>query len=401
MVQRKKRRLTLFCTVSLLLLMSVLSGCATYDNFEQGFFAEETEEVVRLGVYEPLSGSDKEAAELEIKGIELANNLFPEALGKRVELIYADNKSDVFAAEAAASTLVENRVALVLGSYGNSLSLVGSDIFNEGKVPAIAVTCLNPLVTGSSDFYFRTCFVDAFQGNAAAKFVNESLGITKAIVMKQTDNDYATVMAQMFADKLVALTGDSNAIVNTLEFVKGDKDYSAQLDTIAASGAEIVYLPCTEEEGISILKQAKEKDLTITFVGTDKWDTENFLKKGGQAVEGAAFTSLFDAESSLTDMSQLFLDAYRKEYGTDKQPASSVALGFDAYLLAINALNNAGTALDGEAIRDQLYKTKEFQGATGSISLNLTGDPVKSVVIEVVENGTFVHKYTAEPRWGQ
>ncbi|MEA4987136.1 MAG: ABC transporter substrate-binding protein [Anaerovorax sp.] len=400
MTQKRKRRLALLCSV-VVLLMSLLGGCATFENFQQGFFTKKTEEVVRFGVYQPLSGADKEEAELEIKGIELAHKLFPQALGKQVELIYADNKSDVFAAEAAAKELVEKRVALVLGSYGNALSLVGSDIFKKEKIPAIAATCTNPLVTSSSDFYFRACFVDSFQGNAAAKFVNESLGVSQAIVLKQTDNDYASAMSQMFSDKMIALTGDPNAIVNTLEFKKGDKDYSEQLDAISASGVPIVYLPCTEEEGITILKQAKEKGITATFVGTDKWDTENFLKKGGQAVEGAAFTTLFDAESSLTEMSQLFLEAYQKEYGVEEKPESAVALGFDAYLLAVNALNNAGTALNGETIRDQLFKTKEFQGATGSISLNLTGDPVKSVVIEAVENGAFVHKYTAEPTWGQ
>lgn len=399
MTQKRKKKIALLCS-AVVLIMSLLGGCATFENFEQGFIAKKTEDVVRFGIYQPLSGTDKESAEMEIRGIELAHKLFPQALGKEVELIYADNKSDVFAAEAAAKELVEKRVALVLGSYGNALSLVGSDIFKEAKLPAIAVTCTNPLVT-SSEFYFRTCFVDSFQGNAAAKFVKENLAATKAIVMKQTDNDYSAAMSKMFSDKLVALTEDPNAIVNTLEFKKGDTDYSAQLDEILMSGVPIVYLPCTEEEGIAILKQAKEKGVTATFVGTDKWDTDTFLEKGGQAVEGAAFTTLFDAGSSLTEMSTLFLEEYQKEYGVEEKPESAVALGFDAYLLAVNALNNAGTALDGEAIRDQLFKTKEFQGTTGSISLNASGDPIKSVVIEAVENGAFVHKYTAEPTWGQ
>lgn len=399
MTQKRKKKIALLCS-AVVLIMSLLGGCATFENFEQGFIAKKTEDVVRFGIYQPLSGTDKESAEMEIRGIELAHKLFPQALGKEVELIYADNKSDVFAAEAAAKELVEKRVALVLGSYGNALSLVGSDIFKEAKLPAIAVTCTNPLVT-SSEFYFRTCFVDSFQGNAAAKFVKENLAATKAIVMKQTDNDYSAAMSKMFSDKLVALTEDPNAIVNTLEFKKGDTDYSAQLDEILMSGVPIVYLPCTEEEGIAILKQAKEKGVTATFVGTDKWDTDTFLERGGQAVEGATFTTLFDAGSSLTEMSTLFLEEYQKEYGIEEKPESAVALGFDAYLLAVNALNNAGTALDGEAIRDQLFKTKEFQGTTGSISLNASGDPIKSVVIEAVENGAFVHKYTAEPTWGQ
>lgn len=399
-MKRKRRKISaLICLVTACAV--VLGGCATYENFKISFLQKKTEEVVRIGIFEPMSGADKESGELEIRGIELAHELFPEALGKRVELIYSDNKSDVFAAEAAATKLVENRVAIVLGSFGNTVSLTGGDIFKKAKIPAIAVTCTNPLVTSANDYYFRVCFVDAFQGNAAAKFVNESLGYNKAAILKQTDDDYASAMAQMFSDKLTSLTGTDECIADTLDYEKGAVDFTAQLEKIKELGVPLVYLPSDEDTAIKVLTQAKKLEVQATFLGTDNWDQESFIKKGGAEVEGATFTTLFDAESNLTEMSDVFLKAYREKYGTEEEPESAVALGFDAYLMAVAAINDAGTALDSKQIRASLHEMREFQGATGSITLNSNGDPIKSVVIKSVENGAFIHKYTAEPTWGQ
>jgi hypothetical protein len=119
----------------ILIITTLLSGCTTFNNFQETFFdtdAEENERI-RIGVFEPLSGSEKENGELELRGIELAHELFPKVLGKDVELVYADNKSDVDVAATVAEDLVEKKVSVVLGSYGSFLSIVGGEYFTEAK----------------------------------------------------------------------------------------------------------------------------------------------------------------------------------------------------------------------------------------------------------------------------
>lgn len=399
-MKTKKRTIRRGAALALtgLLMTSLLSGCATFDHFIKGLNGEETEEVVRIGIFEPMSGEDKEAGALEIQGIELAHELFPDALGKPVELFYADNKSDVTIAEDAARELVDERVAVALGSYTSTLSLVGGDVFEKAKIPVIGITCTNPLITQTNDYYARVCFVDSFQGNAAAKYVYESLKISKAVVLKEADNDYASAMAQQFSDKLSSLTGDPKAVDN-IDYAKGTKNFSEQLKAIQESGTKVVYFPSETKDALEVLKAAK--GMGLTFIGTDKWGTEDFLKQGGANVEGAAYTAIFDADTSLTDMTGTFLEAYAKKYGTDKTPESAVALGFDAYLLAREAINRAGTALNGAAILEEMTSIREMPGATGLITLSGNGDPIKPVAINVVSGGAFVHSYTAEPVWGQ
>ncbi|MDF3001642.1 MAG: hypothetical protein K0Q48_1761 [Bacillota bacterium] len=398
---KRQRRTAGFAALSILLCVAMLTGCATYSNFKSTFIETETDNtaVARIGVFEPLTGKDKEYGKLELQGIELAHELFPEVLGKKVELVYADNKSDVDVAATTARQLVDQKVSVVLGSYGNTLSLVGADLFAEAKIPAIAITATNPLVTSSNDYYFRTCFVESFQGVALAKYTVEQLGITSAAILKDADDDYAAAVSQTFSDKLVQLTANEYAVAKVVEYHAEKKDFKKQLKEIKDSGATVALLASRTDDALEIMRQAKEAGIQLTFLGTDSWGNEDFLQNGGPAVEGAIFSAYYDAEVGITANTEVFLKAYREKYGQDKEPPSEVALGFDAYLLAINAIGTAGTSVNGEAIRNQLALTRNYPGASGNISFDENGDPIKSVVIKTITNGAFVHLYTVEPTW--
>jgi branched-chain amino acid transport system substrate-binding protein len=287
----------------------------------------------------------------------------------------------------------------VIGSHGNTLSLVGGEIFAKAKIPAITVTATNPLVTSSSDYYFRTCFVESFQGVALAKYAVEQVGTSKAAIFKDADDDYAAAVSQTFSDKMVQLTQDVSAIAKVVEYKSSQKDFKKQLQQIKDSGAGVVLLASKNNDAITIMQQAKEMGLQLLFLGTDNWENKNFVKDGGAAVDGASFSTFFDPETAITQNTEVFLKAYREKYGEDAEPASDVALGFDAYMLAINAINTAGTSVNTQAIRDQLAKTKNFPGASGNITFDENGDPIKSVVIKTITNGEFVHIYTVEPAW--
>ncbi len=399
-MHKKKNQITA-AVLLLLLCMTLLSGCATYKNFKSTFLDKDAEDkaTVRIGVFEPLSGKEKEHGELELQGIELAHEIFPEMIGKKIELVYADNQSNVDVAASAAQDLMEKKVSVVLGSYGSTLSLAGGEFFAEAKIPAITITSTNPLVTKSNDYYFRTCFVESFQGVALAKYSIEQMGISKAAIFKDAEDDYAAAVSQTFSDKYVQLTSDENAITKVIEYTSKQKDFKKQLQEVDDSDAGVVLLASQTDDAIEILKQAKEMGIQLVFLGTDDWESKEFLESGGTAVEGVIFSTYYDADAGITENSEVFLKAYREKYGKDAEPPSDVALGFDAYFLAINAIGTAGTSVDGKAIKDQLAATKNYPGASGNITFDENGDPIKSVVIKTITNGKFVHIHTVEPIW--
>ncbi len=399
-MQKKQKQSAAFVML-IAMLAALLSGCTTFDNFSSAFLKSDADDasVVRIGVFEPLSGKYKEFGELELQGIELAHELYPEAIGKKVELVYADNKSDVDVAASAAQDLVDKKVSVVLGSYKSTLSLVGGEFFTKAKIPAITITSTNPLVTSSSDYYFRTCFVESFQGVALAKYAVEQMKTSKAAIFRDADDDYAAAVSQTFSDKMVQLTGDEYAISKVVDYRSTQKDFKKQLQGVKDAGVVAVLLASKTGDAIEIMKQAKEMGLHLVFLGTDSWENEDFVKTGGDAVENAVFSTYFDPEAAITQNTAVFLKAYREKYGEDVEPPSEVALGFDAYMLAMNAINAAGTSVKGEVIRDKLAKTRNFPGASGNITFDANGDPIKSVVIKTIINGKFVHTYTVEPTW--
>jgi branched-chain amino acid transport system substrate-binding protein len=143
-----------------------------------------------------------------------------------------------------------------------------------------------------------------------------------------------------------------------------------------------------------IIKQARDQGINIPFLGGDTWETGPFLEVGKKSVEGAIFSTFFTSEVPITKMSEKFLKEYRAIY--KEEPAAVTALGFDAYLVIIAAIEKANS-IDPMKVRDEIAKTKDFEGAAGVITLDENGDAVKDAVIKVVKNGEFKYLSTVKP----
>ncbi len=377
------------CMMVAVMTAGLLSGCTTFDNFKKAFLNKnpENDAQIKIGVYEPMSGKDKKAGEAEVKGIELAHSLYPELNGARVELIYADNKSDIDAAETAMADLMKKQPKAVLGSYGNIYSLVAGPHLETAEVPGIAVTNTNPLVTRNNKYYFRVSTVETYQAAAMARYVYGELGQKKAGILIPEDNEQALAMASTFENKLEALTDSKNAIKVYEYYTAGSVDYVPQLEAIKASGVKSVYL-CGDYEDIAcVLQEAGDLGMEVVFLGDSSWGTEEFIDIAGDyAYKNIAFSTLYTEEEILTDTSEEFLQAYAEEYG-DETPDPATALAFDAYLILLDAIERAGVDCTGEELQKALMETNRFQGASGEITFNNYGDPKKSVVINTIDNG--------------
>ncbi len=356
---------------------------------------EQDSEVIKIGVFQPITGANAGGGALEVEGIKLANKLYPEVLGKKVELVIVDNKSDKVEAASAAARLVEkDKVAAIIGSWGSSLSMAAGDIVKNAGVPTVGASCTNPLVTLNNDYYFRVCFIDPFQGTVMANYAYNKLGAKKAAIIQEVSNDYSVGLAKFFVDAFKELTGDDNCIVATSNYNTGDQDFTAQLTNIKAADPEVIFAPGNFTESALLISQAKQLGIDVPMIGGDTWETPEFIDIGKEAVEGAVFSTFFATEQPITEESKVFLDEYRKEFG--KEPAAVTALGYDAYILILDAIERAGS-YEHDAIRDEIAKTKDFEGSAGFVTLDENGDAVKDAVIKVVKDGKFTYMDTVKP----
>lgn len=387
--------------VTAVLTVTMLTGCTTFNNFKEAFLQQKksSDVTIQIGIYEPMSGADSDAAKAEIKGIELAHEVYPNIGGKIVELVYSDNSSDIDAAETAINNLISKKPDIILGSYGSVYSMIAGKPVNDAKIPAIAITNDNPLVTKNYPYYFRVCYVDSNQGDLLAKYVLEQKKETTAGVLIPNNDDVAMAMATTFVDRIEAETENEDAITAYETYKPGQKDFTKPLKAIQESGVKSVLLPGDSADSANIINQAADMGMDVMFLGPTDWSSKEFRSELSSSVskEHLAFVNFFTADDTINQESEKFLEAYHEKYGKDKEPEDSVALGYDAYLIAINAVNDAGNDPSGNDIRKVLASAKEFQGASGNITFNTEGDPLRSAQISTWEGKKIVSTYTVEP----
>lgn len=366
----------------------VLAGCGgkTASTTSNGSAAGDT---IKIGVFEPMTGSNAANGSLELEGIKLANKMYPEVLGKKVELVVVDNKSDKVEAASAASRLIENeKVTAILGSFSSSLCLAAGDVVKNAKIPTVTATSTNPLVTTNNDYYFRVCFIDPFQGKVMANYAFNKLKAKKVAIIQEVSSDYSIGLARFFADSFKGLTKDPNSIIEIANYNTGDQDFTAQLTNIKAKNPDAIFAPGNFAESALLTKQARQLGMKTPILGGDTWEVPEFLQIGGPATEGVVFSTFFTTEKPLTAESGKFLNEYKKINGT-KEPAAATALGYDSYIVVLDAIKRAGAA-DPAKIRDELAKTKDFPGAAGVITLDKDRNAVKDAIIKQVKGGKFV-----------
>lgn len=386
--------------VTAVLTVTMLTGCTTFNNFKEAFLQQKksSDVTIQIGIYEPMSGADSDAAKAEIKGIELAHEVYPNIGGKIVELVYSDNSSDIDAAETAINNLISKKPDIILGSYGSVYSMIAGKPVNDAKIPAIAITNDNPLVTKNYPYYFRVCYVDSNQGDLLAKYVLEQKQETTAGVLIPNNDDVAMAMATTFVDRIEAETENEDAITAYETYKPGQKDFTKPLKAIQESGVKSVLLPGDSVDSANIINQAADLGMDVMFLGSTDWSSKEFRSElSSVSKEHLAFVNFFTADDTINQESEKFLEAYHEKYGKDKEPEDSVALGYDAYLIAINAVNDAGNDPSGNDIRKVLASAKEFQGASGNITFNTEGDPLRSAQISTWEGKKIVSTYTVEP----
>jgi len=428
----RKRILSLVLVVC---LTAGLTGCTTYTNFKNAFFGTDTvakEKTIKIGVFEPTSGSMKTQGKEEVMGIELAHDLYPTACGKTVELVYADNKSDMYEAEAAIQELISSSSpSMILGSYGETLSLIAGKYIEAANIPSITISSTNPLITANNPYYFSATYSEARQGDALADFAYLSQNKDMVATVKLENDDTATATIKRFTNRMKKLTENNRCVVGSFTLSTTSADYTETIEKIRESGATAVFLAVPPIVAKDFLTQAQEQKLPyMLFLGTRAWGDKDFLEFVKANKQLHIGYPAEQATNNETAMSQKFMEAFRTKYGEDAELSQRTVVAFDAYLLAVTAMDRAmqavrdtdpdtiaqNSATDAEArakkeawqvaretgipsgtqIKDALNGIDNFEGASGVINYKGKNEATKSVSISHIANGTELPAYVSE-----
>ncbi|MFS8524924.1 MAG: ABC transporter substrate-binding protein [Limnochordales bacterium] len=346
-----------------------------------GVFAQQT---VVIGTLGPLTGDYASYGVSVANGVELAVNE-ANASGQynyvfRVQK--EDTRGDSVQAVNAINKLIElDRVTAIVGAVLSGETMTAGPIAQDEGVPFITPSATAPAVSEIGDYEFRNVITDDKQSAQMIDYVVNTLGLQRIAVL-YTNNDYGVALRQGVEAGVRAAGAQLVAVES---FLDGDSDFTAQLTNIAAANPEALYIAGYYTEAAQIARQAQRIGLNVRIMGADGFDSPLLVELGGDAVEGALFTSGFDSETD-DPAARAFIEAYEAAYGV--KPDMFAANAYDSARIIIQAINQVGP--NRAAVRDAIAATTDFPGVTGPTTFLENGDADKPLLIFEVQNGRFV-----------
>jgi len=389
-----------------LCMVFALCACGSQSSDSQGASSGDAAQgvvvsgdTIKIGVFEPATGENGAGGMQEVLGARYANTVKPtvsiNGTEYKVELVEVDNQSDKAAAVTAAQSLISSGVIGVLGSYGSGVSIAAGSTFAEALVPAVGCSCTNPQVTSGNDYYFRVCFLDPFQGTVMASYA-ATQGCTKAAVIMQNGDDYSTGLANYFANAFGNLDGCE--VVYTGTYNQNESDFNAILTAAKDAQPDVYFIPSSIATAGLIIKQARDMGIDAQIMAGDTWENATIIENAGAAnCEGIAFSTFFDENDAgaaeFVNGFKAYLNSTSENLklnGNNDTVAAVSALGYDAYMTVVTALENiSGDVVSSVALKEALVGTT-YAGVTGNIAFDDNGDAIRDMAyIKTMTNGAF------------
>ena len=311
--------------------------------------------------------------------------------GKEIEIVEYDIQSDETQSAQSTTTLTtSDKVTAIVGPALTGTFQAAIPIANQNEVPIISPTATDDSVLEKEDgsvyeFAYRACFTNSYQGTALAQFANENLEAEKAVIFADNSSDYAQGLTQTFEDTF------QGEIVSVQNFTADQTDFSASLTNIEDMDFDVLYVPGYYEQAGPIIKQAREMGITQPILGPDGFGNEIIYDLAGEAnMTNVFYTSHFAVESEDPKI-QEFVSSYREKF--DVEPDLFTGLAYDSVQIVKEAIERAGST-DPVAVNEEIAKTENFEGVTGTFSFDENHNPVKSVsIIEIQDGGpTDIHE---------
>ena len=386
---KKKFALTLVSLASVALLAACgevsttgnsgsASGTEIGKTLKIGFNFEETGDVASYGT------AEQKAAKLAVDEINKAGGVD----GKQIEVTDKDNKSELSEASTVSTNLVtQAKVNAIIGPATSGGT--GAAITNAAKasVPLITPSGTQDDLTKGQDYLFRTTFIDSFQGKILSKYVTDNLKAKKVVLYYDNSSDYAKGIAKAFQEEY------KGEIVATETFASKDSDFQAALTKFKGKDFDALVVPGYYTEAGKIVNQARGMGIDKPIVGGDGFNSEEFIS---QATPAAAtnvyYVSGYSTSGNMTAKAKKFLEAYKAKY--NEEPSMFSALAYDSVYMVAEASKGAKNSVD---IKENLAKLKDFEGVTGSITMDKNHNPVKSALMIGLKDGKVDTVETVKP----
>jgi len=337
--------------------------------------AAQQAEPIKIGVIQPLSGPVAASGNYVRMGAEIVRdwiNAQGGVLGRPIQLLIEDNKSDPKeAATAAEKLIVRDKVPVIVGAWGSSMTLAAMPKLEEYGVPMVVETSSASSITKRGNpWVFRISPPSEMEALGLEKYLKD-LDIKRADFLA-VNTDWGRGAVAAFGEILKR----RGAGLGATEFMdQAATDMNAQITKIKADNGDTLFLTTSVEQITLVLKQAQEQRLAMKVITTGGSSSPSqLIKQAGAAAEGTYhilfFLPWFPEAMPDGKLAKAFVNEWTKR-GHPFEGLTEGFRGHDGIATAAAGVKLAGKA-DPKAVREALWKV-ELMGVNGPIKFERDG----------------------------
>ncbi len=324
--------------------------------------------IIKIGVITPLTGEAAAWGTWVQKSMDLA---YAEINNPNIKLIYEDDKCDPkTGVDAYIKLTTVDHVDMITGQVCSSVTLAIEPLAKRDNIPLLTTGASATSLRGAGDQLFNLYFLNDVASIYIANYLT-SIGIKKAAIL-YVNNDFGATLRDGFKTQFE----NNGGTVTDIESVdQKSQDNRTQLAKIKQSGPEYVFLATYYDNAAYAMKQNKELGYGLKTIGTIDTYNDKSMSIAGDGVIGHKYTR---AKANDSKVSADFLKNYQAKYGEKVDAPGPTA--YDAMYLINDAIKS------GKSIRDYLLSVRNYNGASGKLSIDENGDvSIEQEVITVTK----------------
>ena len=342
------------------------------------------------------------AAVLGLPEMKAVATLPKEIAGQSVTYVALDDQSDpTKGAQNARKLVTEDKVDVLMGSSLTSVSLSLIDIAAESKTPLMAMGASVALVVPLDEkkrWVYKVVPNDSVMAKAILNYIAKTGAKTLGFL------GVSDAYGEGYYKELIELAPSRGITLTTHEvYARGDDSVTGQVLKILATKPDAVFIASSGSPAVLPQKALRERGYSGPIYQTHGIASDDFIRLGGKAVEGAifageAFTIATDlpAESPFRQPTTDFVQKYREANG--QSPPIFGAHPYDSMALIARAMPAAlkiakpGTPEFRAALREELEKGKDVylnNGLSNITPADHSGYDERSAFIIKIEGGAF------------
>lgn len=300
----------------------------------------------QTGIQAPLDEPALRGAQLAVDELNKNGGI----LGKEVELVAMDGKSDPVTVGNVAKQLIDEGAAAIIAPSDFDFGGPASQAAQDAGIVGISPCASSPLYGSAAlgDKQFTMSMWNTTMGAVTAEYAYNEKGWRTVYVITDDFIDYTKSLSRYF---IVAFEDLGGTVIFEDTYTQGQADVSAQLARIKAlpEQPDFIYVSSYMPDLALIIRTLRESGVTVPVVGGDSYDDPALFESLGTEYGSDVY---FDTHGFMSDEGNPkysdFAAAYEEKFGSAPD-ALWILPGYDAVMVLAQAMEKAGTT-DGAAV---------------------------------------------------